>query len=914
MLTYEITKKETVKRTFRGLTEKEAAESQKLHGRNILPTVKRRSFRSRFFKNLGDPVIRILLFALLVNLVFLLCGIGSGDKLEAIGIAVSVLLATTISTLSEHNSDAAFLRLSEESTETLCRVRRDGGIKEIGIADVAVGDVLLLSAGEMIPADGEILSGRIGCDQSALTGENREAKKHPVSQMMPEGAPDKNDPSTPSALFRGCTVLTGECEMLVTRVGKETFLGEISREVQEETRDSPLKLRLGKLARQISIFGYVAAALIAFAYLFITFFVESGFEPSIMRMRFLDLPFVFESLIHALTLGLTVIVVAVPEGLPLMVAVVLSSNMKRMVKDRVLVRKPAGIEAAGSMNLLFTDKTGTLTEGRLSVGEILLSGDISFPSFGKLPKDSAIYTHYLYSALLNTSSVTGASTDGRAGSAAAIGGNGTDRALLSSVLKEGISQPIPMRTAYLPFDSSRKYSAAVIRENGRGTTYVKGAPEKILPFVTEAYRKDGSRVPFDAVRSSFMRLLNARTAKGIRMIVLAVSDEELPLYRLESGNLGSLTIVCAIALIDKIRPEAPKAVAELREAGVHVVMVTGDNRDTATAIAEKCGILKNGVDTVLTGEELSRLSDTRVKELLPRIGVIARALPSDKSRLVTLAQEEGLVVGMTGDGINDAPALKKADIGFSMGSGTQVAKDAGDIIILDDNLASVVRAVLYGRTIFRSIRKFITLQLTMNFSAVGVTMLCPFLGIESPVTVVQMLWINLIMDTLGGLAFAGEPPMQFYMKEKPKRRDEPILNRYMIHEIAILGGFTVALSLFFLFSPSVGAHFRKTENDLCLLTAFFAFFIFSSVANCFNCRSDRLNLFAGITRNRLFLLIMLFVATVQLAFVYLGGSVLRTMPLTPEELLYTFLLSLLVFPAEFLRKLLWRLSGHRRGF
>ncbi len=911
MVTYEIAKKDPVKPSLKGLTEKEAEESRRIHGRNILPTVKRRSFLSRFFKNLGDPVIRILLFALFVNLIFLLCGIGSGDKLETIGIAVSVLLATTISTLSEHNSDTAFARLSEESAETLCRVRRGGGIIELEITEIAVGDVILLSAGEMIPADGEILSGRIGCDQSALTGESREAKKHPMSQVNQSGSTDKNDPACPTSLFRGCTVLTGECEMLVTRVGKETFLGEISREVQEETRVSPLKLRLGKLARQISIFGYVAAAFIAFAYLFITFFVESGFEPSIMRMRFLDLPFVFESLIHALTLGLTVIVVAVPEGLPLMVAVVLSSNMKRMVKDRVLVRKPVGIEAAGSMNLLFTDKTGTLTEGRLSVGEILLSDGFTYPTFGKLPHGGPIYENYLYSAVFNTSSVA---SGGREKRPTAIGGNGTDRALLSSVLKEEATPPSFERISYLPFDSARKYSAAVIRENGHSVTLVKGAPEKILPFVSHAYKKDGSRVPFPAVRSAFMRELNARTTKGLRMIVVAASDEELPLYKLESGQLGTLTLICAIALIDKIRPEAQKAVAELREAGVHVVMVTGDNRDTATAIAEKCGILKNGVDTVLTGEELSRLSDTRVKELLPRIGVIARALPSDKSRLVTLAQEEGLVVGMTGDGINDAPALKKADIGFSMGSGTQVAKEAGDIIILDDNLASVVRAVLYGRTIFRSIRKFITLQLTMNFSAVGVTMLCPFLGIESPVTVVQMLWINLIMDTLGGLAFAGEPPMQFYMKEKPKKRDEPILNRYMVHEIAILGGFTVALSLFFLFSPSVVSHFRATENDLCLLTAFFAFFIFSSVANCFNCRSDRLNLFAGITRNRLFLLIMLFVATVQLAFVYLGGSLLRTMPLTSEELLYTFLLSLLVFPAEFLRKLMWRLSGHRRGF
>ena len=249
-----------------------------------------------------------------------------------------------------------------------------------------------------------------------------------------------------------------------------------------------------------------------------------------------------------------------------------------------------------------------------------------------------------------------------------------------------------------------------------------------------------------------------------------------------------------------------------------------------------------------------------------------------------------------------------------MGSGTQVAKDAGDIVILDNNLASIARAVLFGRTIFSSIRKFITLQLTMNLSAMGVTMICPFLGIESPVTVVQMLWINLIMDTLGGLAFAGEAPMKRYMKEPPKKREEPIMNRYMVHQIVLLGGFTILLSLIFLTSPHVAAHFRETKDDLCLFTAFFAFFIFSSVFNCFNCRCDRLYLFSGIGENRTFLPIMLSVAAVQILFVYLGGSVLRTMPLGGEELLYTLLLSLLVFPAELIRKLLWRLGGHRKGF
>lgn len=269
---------------------------------------------------------------------------------------------------------------------------------------------------------------------------------------------------------------------------------------------------------------------------------------------------------------------------------------------------------------------------------------------------------------------------------------------------------------------------------------------------------------------------------------------------------------------------------------------------------------------------------------------------------------------MTGDGINDAPALRRADVGFAMGSGTQVAKDAGDIVILDNRLSSIVRAVLYGRTVFKSIRKFITLQLTMNFSAVGVTMICPFLGIDSPVTVVQMLWINLIMDTLGGLAFAGEPPLQAYMREPPKRRDESILNRYMVNEIALLGGATVAVCLLFLKHPLITSQFRATEGNLCLLTAFFALFIFSSVFNCFNARTDRLGLFAGLKKNPVFLGIMLAVLVIQLLFVYLGGAVLRTMPLTPHELLLTMLISFSVFPLELLRKLFWRCLHGKKGY
>ena len=898
------------------LTPQEVEASRQANGSNHLSAKRRKSILRQFWSNLGDPVIRILLGALGINLLFSLTGEGV-DWFETGGIALAVLLATLISTLSEYGSESAFLRLSDACSRVSCRVRRrltDSAatptVCEIPLGEAVVGDIAVLGAGEMIPADGILIRGALQVDQSAMTGESREVEKLPPRRgTLP---PKDPTPADGWALFRGCMILGGGGEMLVTRVGDQTFLGRISEEVQTDTRESPLKLRLTKLAAQISRLGYVAAALVAVVFLLGVFLLDSGFDTAIILQKLSDWRYVWKQLFHALTLGLTVLVVAVPEGLPMMIAVVLSSNIKKMVKDRVLVRKPVGIEAAGSMNLLFTDKTGTLTEGRLSIGRIVTGDGKGYRDVASLRREApGLFGRLAAGCLHNTSSTAGKGDDGRL---RALGGNATDRALMDAVLPFGED---PREVSFrIPFDSARKTSCALIRSGRQNVLLVKGAPERLLGHLTDTYRSDGKKVSLD--KTALIQRIHAMTAGGGRVILCAEaagSGVRLPSpARLEAGEYGPLTLVCALLLTDRIRKEAPAAVQKLRRAGIHVVMMTGDNRDTARAIAESCGILGQGVDTVVDSEELSRMSDDRIREILPRLGVIARALPTDKSRLVRIAQEAELVVGMTGDGINDAPALKRADIGFAMGAGTQVAKDAGDIIILDNNLASIVRAVLYGRTIFKSIRKFITLQLTMNFCAVGVTMICPFLGYEAPVTVVQMLWINLIMDTLGGLAFAGETPLPSYLEEKPKRRDEPILNRYMIGEIAWLGCFTVALCLLFLKLPAITSQFRTAADSIYLLTAFFALFIFASVFNCFNARTDRLNILAGLSRNKGFCLIMIAVLTVQILFVYVGGAVLRTVPLTVHEMKTTFLLALTVFPAELVRKLWRRLSGKSEGY
>ena len=877
----------------RGLTAQEVEEARRRYGSNVFTRRGRKGFWRVFLGNLGDPVIKVLLFALVLHLVLLF---RNGDWIETVGIAVSILLATLISTLSEYKSEAAFARLGEHCGGGLCRVRRKGAngsaVTELDATELVVGDRVLLGAGERIPADGILVSGTFSVDQSALTGESREVEKQ--SGKYPPRRGEKLTPAHANAVFAGCTVLTGEGEVLITAVGDSTYLGGISGELQEEGNDSPLKRRLAVLARQISRVGYVAAAICALAFLVHQLIPDTGWNVTEILTRVRNLPYMAEILLHALTLGLTVVVVAVPEGLPMMIAVVLSSNIRRMVRDRVLVRKPAGLEAAGSMNILFTDKTGTLTAGRLTVSGVLTAEGECGDMRGLAARCGELFARVCLCAHANSGAVRGESN----GLPAALGGNVTDRALLTAFLP--FSPPVYGVNRRLPFDSARKFSATELTD---GRILITGAPERLLPLVRKAMGYDGAGHSFS--KPAFLARIRARMAAGERVILLCEGDT------MPGGELGGeLTLLCAVAFTDPLRPEAGEAVRTLQTAGVQVVMMTGDGKETAAEIARRCGILsRRGV--VLEGSELAAMSDEEIAEILPRLGVICRALPADKSRLIRIAGAAGLVVGMTGDGINDAPALKQADVGFAMGSGTQVAKEAGDVVILDDNLASVCRAVLYGRTIFKSIRKFITLQLVMNFCAVGISVIGPFIGFDAPVTVVQMLWINIIMDTLGGLAFAGEAPMPYYMKESPVGRGEPILTRGIVCRIAFLATVTVGLSVFFLLSPWVRSFYG--EGELRLLTAFFAFFIFASVLNCFNARTDRVRMLSGVGKNPAFLLIVTLVAAVQLGFVYLGGPVLqaalRTVPLTARELAVALMLAAVTVPAGFLHLCARRLGG-----
>lgn len=862
----------------KGLTSREAEASRQKHGSNKMTAKKDNSLLRSFLENLSDPVIRILIASLIINLIFTFKNI---NWIELSGIGTAILLATTISTLSEYSSRTAFEKLNK-SAQVRVKARRDGIITPISADNIVVGDVILLCAGDKICADGLLISGKISLDQSALTGESKEMEKAPCPSTNTDLSP-----SSKNSCLRGSLVSDGEGEMLVLRVGDATFLGKIAGELQTKVRKSPLKLRLTKLASQISKLGYIAAALIAVTSLFSATVIESDFVKDVIISKITDIKFMASEVLHSITLALTVVIMAVPEGLPMMIAVVLSSNVKRMLNDNVLVRKQTGIEAAGSMNILFTDKTGTLTKGKMSVEGFITPTGQKISSLSELKsKFPDIFTSFCQNSIINTSALVS--------SRKIIGGNATERALLDSC-KRYIPKNIPNPSNKNPFNSNKKYSSAILDNK----LYVKGAPD-VLKNKIEA--------------SSYKKLeveyaISEAQNKGKRVIYLCegeghASSEELPL----------LCFVCAVIIADPVRHEAKQSVEILKEAGIDVVMITGDGILTAKAIAEQSGIINSKRKLCLTHSDIEKMSNEELSNSLDSLALLCRALPSDKSRLVRISQEKELVVGMTGDGINDAPALRISDVGFAMGSGAEIAKDAGDVVILDNNLASIVKAVLYGRNIFKSIRKFLVFQLTMNFSSALVCMLGPLFGFETPITITQMLWVNMIMDTLGGIAFAGEAPEGRIMRERPKRRNEPILNSYMAHQIFFSGSFSVLVSMLFLKCNTFTSHFRESKNNIVLLSAFFALFIFLSVVQCINSRTDRLNLFNGITKNTTFVVILMLVCVIQTSFVYFGGEILRTTPLSVKELSFTLLCAITAIPFEFLRKVIWRFSGHSEGF
>ena len=847
-----------------GLTDNEVIESRKKFGANVINSSKKNSFIKQYIATLGDPIIRILLIALGIKTVFL---IQSFDWYETVGIVIAIFLASFISTVSEYGSEKAFEKLQEESSKIKCRVKRNNKIEEVDIEEVVVGDIVLLESGDRIPADGEIIEGEISVDESSLTGETKEIYKNIENKIV----------------YRGTIVYSKQATMIVTKVGDNTFYGAISKELQQEQPESPLKLRLRKLAQIISKIGYIGAFLVFISYLFSVIFIKNNFDIDLIKETVTNLPLISGHILYALTLCVTVIVVAVPEGLPMMITLVLSSNVKRMLKNNVLVRKLTGIETAGSINILFSDKTGTITKGNLEVTHFLDSDLKKYDCFDNIEK--GLKEIALISLVYNNASTYDKDK--------IIGGNITDRAILKFTNIKDKNQYDVVET--IPFDSKNKYSSTTIKYKNENIYLIKGAPEVILKQCEFYYDSEGNK-KFLKKKMIIEDNLKKLTKEGNRIIAFASSKE----------NVKNLTLVGFVLIKDEIRKEAFEGIDLVKQASIQTVMVTGDNKLTALAIAKEVGLYQEG-DLILTSDEMKNMTDEKLKEVLPKLRVVARAIPQDKSRLVRISQELDLVVGMTGDGVNDAPALKRADVGFAFGSGTEVAKEASEVVILDNNFLSIAKAILFGRTIFKSIRKFIIFQLTVNICAVSLSIIGPFIGVDTPVTVIQMLWINMVMDTLAALAFSFEAPLKEYMEENPKKRDEPIINQYMKDEILFTGIYSTLICILFLKLPIFHQLFRSGEQYI--LTAFFGLFIFISIFNSFNARTHRLNLLSHLSGNKAFIFIISFIFIVQVLLIYFGGDLFRTSGLTFFEFQIMFLLSFTVVPVDFLRKIYLRKKG-----
>jgi len=836
---------------IKGLTQSQVKESRDKYGTNALTELPRESLAQKFLGNLTDPMIIILLCALAIQLILFF--LDKAEWFEPFGVFIAILIAGSVSSITEYKQEqkASLLKSQQEAGE-VTKVIRDGSIHEIHVSEVVKDDMIYLQAGDKIPADGVLIDGEIKTDQSALNGETEEAEKIPNTNNEEFNA---RDLLNKFYVYRGTVVCSGEAYMKVDVVGDKTLFGELALEVQEAQRKTPLQVKLGKLAKQISVFGYTGAIAIVLGILARTL-ITGNLPPDFYSW--------IRLLVDAITVAVTIVVCAVPEGLPMLTSMLMSFQSMQMAGDNVLVRKINGLETAGSLNLLFSDKTGTITEGRLTIAEIAApievkaTGDVKisvFQSFEELAEDTR--EDLILGAGVNNSATVG---DG-----AVIGGNSTDRALMSFFLNnpeilEKISNAKSKVKKFTAFNSDNKTSNVEFTD---GVIYIKGAPEKIIPQC--------KNIPDPKVINTY---INAQADRAMRLLAIAK----------KSGDKTEL--VCVLSIRDNVRKEAVEAIKRVRAAGIQVVMITGDRKETAVAIAREAGLLNAG-EIAMTSQELAEKSDDELKKILPNLRVIARALPSDKSRLVRIAQELNLVVGMTGDGVNDSPALKKADVGFAMGSGTEVAKEAGDITILDDNFKSIAKAILYGRSMFKSIRKFLVFQLTVNVAAVLICFLGPLFGQNIMLTVIQLLLINLAMDTLAAIAFGSEPPREQYMNEKPIPRDENIITPSMLQNILIGAAYITLICLAVMFVKPVRNLFM-TDDIIYLRTALFAVFMMSITFNGLSMASSK---------NCVFM--MMFIFVLQWLFIELGGEVLSVKALSLDSWLNCFVLAFMVIPVRF---------------
>jgi len=885
-----------------GLTDSEVLQSREKNGINLLTPPKRPSLWKLYLEKFEDPVVRVLLVAAVFSLII---SIIENEYAETIGIIAAILLATGIGFFFEYDANKKFDLLNAVNEETLVKVIRNGRVQEVPRKDIVVGDIVILETGEEIPADGELVEAiSLQVNESNLTGEPV------INKTIIEADFDEEATYASNLVMRGTTVVDGHGTMRVLHVGDATEIGKVARQSTEENLEpTPLNIQLTKLANLIGKIGFTVAGLA-----FLIFFVKDVllyFDFGALNGWHEWLP-VFERTLKYFMMAVTLIVVAVPEGLPMSVTLSLALNMRRMLSTNNLVRKMHACETMGAITVICTDKTGTLTQNLMQVHE---------PNFYGIKNGSNLSDDDISALIAEgiSANSTAFLEETETGEKPKGVGNPTEVALLLWLNSQGRNYLKLRENArvldQLTFSTERKFMATLVESPliGKKILYIKGA-EIVLGKCKEVVL-DGRRVDAVEYRSTVeAQLLNYQNM-AMRTLGFAfkIVEENEPNDCVELVSANDLNFLGVVAISDPIRPDVPAAVAKCQSAGIGIKIVTGDTPGTATEIARQIGLWKPETDTDrnrITGVAFAELSDEEALDRVMDLKIMSRARPTDKQRLVQLLQQKGAVVAVTGDGTNDAPALNHAQVGLSMGTGTSVAKEASDITLLDDSFNSIGTAVMWGRSLYKNIQRFIVFQLTINFVALLIVLLGSVIGTELPLTVTQMLWVNLIMDTFAALALASIPPSETVMLEKPRRSTDFIISKAMRSNILGVGSIFLIVLLGMIYYFDHSAKGMDVHN----LTIFFTFFVMLQFWNLFNARvfGTTDSAFKGLSKSYGMELIVLAILVGQFLIVQFGGAVFRTEPLDWQTWLLIIGVSSMVLWVGELVRLVQRIIHKRK--
>lgn len=863
---------------FNGLKSSEVEVSRATYGSNKLPEPRLKKWYHFAKEALTEPITMILIIIALFQLVLGAMGVMSLSEPVMIIVVLAIVTGIAIKTGLGVQKSAAELRA--KTAVRYCDVVRDGSVQTINKDDLVVGDLVLLRTGQEIFADGFIVDGEISVNNAAINGETKECRKIPSANYKHVKTTSTAAYTDQCSLFAGTVIMSGEGKMIVTDVGVNTVNGDTLVKMQTlEPPKTALDIALDHLCDFISTWGTIAAAL-AFVIMTITGILNAGslsqyFSGSILES--------IQKVAQNVSNALTIIVAAVPEGLPLIVKLVTKQNVSTMEKFNILAKNTGKIPELAYVNLICTDKTGTLTTGEMT-STVMINGNCQ----DIFNKESSLNELIDLNICMNNSAVFDSNGN-------ITGGNSIDRAVLDMLSPEDAQkiQNKAIMKKRVPFSSENKFSAVTLNNGANDFTVYKGAPEKLIEKCKFYLDNDGIVTELtEEKRKALKSHIKGLTEKAMRCIALTISDKT------DDGLPDEMNLLGVIGVVDPVRNEVPEAVKIAHKAGIQVIEITGDCMETAKAVAMEAGIYKPG-DLAVTNDEFEAMSDVKVKEIIPQLRVISRCSPNTKLRLVTLAQEIGMSVAMTGDGVNDAPALKKADVGFGMQDGSDVAKEAADIVLTDNNFASVVKAVELGRTFMHNIMMFLEFQLPINISLLILSMVFPIIsGGSALLAAVQILIVNIIMDSLNSLSFGGEPPKEEYMNEEPIMKGSGLFIRGAKGRIALSSIVFIALFGVITFGP-VGNMFT---TKLSAMTARFALLCLMAVFNGFTIRTDSMNLFKGIKNNKLFVYIALGIFAMAVVLCNFVGNLVQTTPMDVRQWIVVLVTAFMVVPVDWIRK------------